>query len=212
MWSLHTGGLDQPLESHPGFKFQPETLQLCDLGWVSWVLILSLSSCPLGVIPVNLLLAGQREVKPSKEQSVLTMMPKHENRWPCLWHFSPHFITFSSSAWTHIFKTMWNYHSRWNVQRIWCQNTAKHLRLSTCQANPGQQQRTWDTCIPVSVGLSQLAPHLRLICFPSVCPAVRLTAASCSPFWEAQWHKGSWACVGLPFTQKCIIECLAQFH
>jgi len=130
-----------------------------------------------------------------------------------VWSFSPHFITFSSSAWTHIFKTMWKYQGRWKVQRIWCQNTAKHLRLSTWQTSPWQQQRTRETCIPVSVGLLQLAPHLRLIlCFPSTCPAVRPRAASCSPFWEAQWHRWSRTCAGLTFTQKCIIECLERFN
>lgn len=110
-------------------------------------------------------------------------MPEYENRWPCLWCCSPHFITFSSSELAHISKTMWNYHGRWKVQRVWCQNTAKHLRLSTYQANPWQLQRTWETCIPASVAPLQLIPHLQLIlCFPSTCPEVRLAAASCSHF------------------------------
>ena len=91
-----------------------------------------------------------------KVQSVLTVMPEYENRWPCLWCCSPHFITFSSSELTHVSKIMWNYHGRWKVQRIWCQNTAKRLRLSTCQANPWQLQRTWETCIPVSAAPLQL--------------------------------------------------------
>lgn len=77
------------LWSHTRIQIPAWTLQLCDLVWVSWVLIVSLSSCPLGVVLVNLFLAGLRKVKSSKEQSVLTVMPEYENHWPCLKLFSP---------------------------------------------------------------------------------------------------------------------------
>lgn len=77
------------LWSHTRIQIPAWTLQLCDLGWVSWVLIFSLSLRPLTVVLVNLLLAGLREVKSSKEQSVLTMMSAYENRWPCLKLSSP---------------------------------------------------------------------------------------------------------------------------